>query len=91
MTLKDEDIKKIAEDVAVANNIPVRAISTTAALDSSGFRTIEVTVSIIPGPSSFAIFQDGRSSRMVSEVIREVADTGEERVPIIHFEGKREP
>ena len=90
-TLTDEDIKKIAEGVAVANNIPFQTISTTATLDSTGFPAVEVTVSIVPGAASFDIFKDGRSSRMVSEVVREVADKGEERLPIVHFEGKRAP
>jgi hypothetical protein len=88
--LKDEEIVRITEQEAAANNIPVQAVSTTATLDSSGLPAIKVTVSIIPG-ASFDFFKDGRSSRMVSEVIKQVADTGEERLPIVHFEGKRAP
>jgi hypothetical protein len=89
-TLKDEDIIKIAQDVAQENNIPAAAISTTAALDNSGLPLVVVTVSIAPG-SSFDFFRDGRSSRMISDVIKKVADTGEERLPIIHFEDQRAP
>jgi hypothetical protein len=90
-TLRDEEIKRIAEQVATANQIPFNAVSTTAALDSTGFPAIEVTISIVPGASSFNIFKDGRSSRTVSEVHRRLADEGEERLPIVHFEGKRAP
>jgi hypothetical protein len=87
-TLKDEEIQAIAKQVADANNVPIQAISTTATLDSSGLPAVSVTFSIAPG-TSFDFFKDGRSSRMVSDVIKLVTDTGEERLPIVHFEVTR--
>jgi hypothetical protein len=69
---------------------PTQAVSTTATLDSTGLPAVEVIVSLVPG-ASFDFFRDGRSSQMVSEIIRQVADKGEERLPIVHFEGTRAP
>ena len=89
-TLKNEEIVRIAEQEAAANDIPIQAVSTTATLDSFGLPAIEVTISLVPG-ASFDFFNDGRSSHVISEVIRKVADKGEERLPIVHFEGTRAP
>jgi hypothetical protein len=88
-TLKDEEIQAIAKRVADANNVPTQAISTTATLDSSGLPAVNVTFSIAPERSSFDIFKDGRSSLTVTQVIKLVADAGEERLPIVHFEVTR--
>ena len=87
-TLKNEEIVRIAEQEAAANDIPVQAVTTTATLDSFGLPAIEVTISIIPG-ASLDFIRDGRSSHVISEVIRQVADQGEERLPIVHFERTR--
>ena len=89
-TLPDTEIEKIAKEVATEIGIPFKDVSTTAALDSAGLPAIEVTISITPG-ASFDFFKDGRSSRTISEVHRRLADTGEERLPIVHYEGKRAP
>jgi len=89
-TLPDDKIKQITKEIATANRIPFQAVSTTAALDSTGFPAVEVTISITPG-ASFEFFKDGRSSRTVSEVHRRLVDAGEQRLPIVHFEGKRAP
>jgi hypothetical protein len=90
MTLPDEKIVQITKDVAEANNIPALDVSTAAAIDSSGLPAIEVTISIIPG-ASFAFFEDGRSTRTVSQVVQRLADEGEERLPVVHFEGSCAP
>jgi hypothetical protein len=89
-TLPHEEIEKIAEEVATENQIPFKGISTAAAIDSTGLPAVEVTISIAPG-ASFDFFRDGRSSRTVSTVIERLADKGEERLPIIHYEGGRAP
>jgi hypothetical protein len=88
--LQREEIEKIAKEVATENGIPFKGVSTTAALDSTGMPIVEVTISIRPG-SSFEFFKDGRSSRTVSEVHRRLADKGEERLPIVHYEGPSAP
>jgi hypothetical protein len=89
-TLKYEEIVRIAEEEAAANNIPVQAVTATATLDSFGWPAIEVTISIVPD-ASLDFIRDGRSSHVVSEVIRKVADEGEERLPVVHFERARAP
>ncbi len=89
-TLRDEKIKQITERIATANHIPFNAVSTTAAIDSAGMHIVDVTISIRPG-ASFDFFRDGRSSRTVSEVIQKVADEGDERFAIVHYEGERAP
>jgi hypothetical protein len=90
MTLPKERIEQITKEVAAANQLPVKAVSSSAALDSAGLPAIEVTISITPG-ASFDFFKDGRSSRTVSQVIQRLADEGEERLPIVHYEGTRAP
>lgn len=90
MTLPKERIEQITKEVAAANQLPVTAVSSSAAIDSAGLPAIEVTISITPG-SSFDFFKDGRSSRTVSQVIQRLADEGEERLPIVHYEGTRAP
>jgi len=87
-TLPDEKIIQITKDVVDENNIPAQAVSASAAIDSAGLPAVEVTISIIPG-ASFAFFEDGRSSRTVSQVVQRLADEGEERLPVVHFEGNR--
>jgi hypothetical protein len=89
-TIKNEEIARIAEEEAAANNIPVQAVTTTATLDITGLPAIQVTISLVPG-ASFDFFRDGRSSHVVSEIIRKVADEGEERFPVVHFENARAP
>jgi len=84
-TLKDEQIREIAKNVADANGVPTQAISTTATLDSSGLPAVNVTFSITPG-TSFEFLKDGRSAATVIGVIQSVSDAGEERLPIVHFE-----
>jgi len=82
-TLPDEEIKAIVKMAAAANNIPAHAISTSPMMDSSGHEAIEVVISIPPGTSHQIV---GRSSaRTVVEIIRRLADAGEERFPIIQF------
>jgi hypothetical protein len=89
-TIKNEEIVQIAKDVVAANNIPARAVSTAPTLDITGLPAVEVIISLVPG-ASFDFFDDGRSSETIDEIIRQVADRGEERLPIVHFEGTRAP
>jgi hypothetical protein len=83
MTLRDDEIRTIATNAATANQVPVQAVSTSPVIDSAGWAGIEIVISIPPG-SSFSIM-GGPSARTVSQVIRELADAGEERFPIVQF------
>jgi hypothetical protein len=87
-TLKNEEIVQIAKDIVAANNIPAQSVSTAPALDMTGLPAVEVIISLVPG-ASFDFFEDGRSSHVVSEIIREVEERGEERLPVVHFERAR--
>jgi hypothetical protein len=87
-TLKNEEIVQIAKGVVAANNIPAQAVSTAPALDIEGLPAVEVIISLAPG-TSFDFLKDGRSSHVVSEIIRLVEDRGEERFPFVHFEMAR--
>lgn len=82
-TLPDEQIKAIVQRVAAANQIPARAVSTSSILDSSGREALEVVISIPPGASLQIV--GSASARTVVEVIRKLADAGEERFPIVQF------
>jgi hypothetical protein len=84
-TLTDKEIQDIARSVAQANNVPAQGVSTTATLDSSGLPAVSVTFSIAEG-TPFDFFRDGRSSLTVTQVIQQVTDAGEDRLPIVHFE-----
>jgi hypothetical protein len=89
-TLKNEEIVQIATDLVAANNIPAQSISTAPALDIEGLPAVEIIISLAPG-ASFDFFKDGRSSHVVSEIIRLVEEKGEERFPAVHFEMARAP
>lgn len=84
MTLADDEIKTIVTDVAKDNHIPVEAVSTTPAIDSAGLAAIEIVISIAPGTSPASI--GDQSTRTTSEVVRKLADKGEDRLPIVWYE-----
>lgn len=83
-TLANEDVVKIAEGVAVANNVHFADIVTTPATDSTGAAAIEIKYVLTPG-SSAAIMGE-RSANTVSQLIQKLADAGEERSPIVRYE-----
>jgi ABC-type hemin transport system substrate-binding protein len=83
--LTDEKIIEIAKDVAMANNIGFVDITTAPAIDSTGAEAVEITIAI---PRGSAVALGARTARAVSELIRELADAGEQRFPIVRYEGK---
>src|SRR5262245_62401146 len=82
-TLSKEDIIRITEAAATANNVSYETIRTAPAVDSTGSEAIEIRIVLTPGSSSAIIGE--RSARTVSQVIKEISDTGEERVPIVRY------
>jgi hypothetical protein len=83
--LPDERIIEIVKKVAAANNVSYRDVTTAPIIDSTGAEGIEITISLTPG-SSAAMGE--RPARAVSALIRELADAGENRFPIVRYEGK---
>jgi hypothetical protein len=84
--LSDKEVVDVARNVAAANGVSVAAVSTTAALDSTGAPAIEIKFLLTPGSS--ASIMGERSARTVSQVIQQLADKGEERFPIVRYEEK---
>ena len=83
-TLTDEKVVEIARAVATANNVGFSTIKTSSAVNSTGSEAIEIKIILTPG-SSDAIMGE-RSARTVSQVIKELADAGEGRFPIVRYE-----
>jgi hypothetical protein len=85
-TLTDQDVVKIAKRVAAANNVSFAEVLTAPTTDSTGASAIEIMFVLTPG-SSGAIM--GKPSALtVSDLIQELADKGEERLPIVRYEEK---
>jgi hypothetical protein len=85
-TLTDQDVVKIAKRVAEANNVSFADVVTAPTMDSTGASAIEIKFVLTPGSS--AAIMGKRSAMTISEVIRELADVGEERLPIVRYEEK---
>ena len=85
-TLNNERVKEIVARAAQANNVNFADIGTESAVDSTGADALVVTIVLTPG-SSEAI-RGERSARTISQVVRELADAGEDRFPIVRYEEK---
>lgn len=83
-TLTDQEVVQIAKGVAAANNVSVAEVLTAPTLDSTGASAIEVTFMLTPGSS--ASIMGERSALTISELIRQLADKGEQRFPIVRYE-----
>jgi hypothetical protein len=86
--LTDEKIIEIAKNVAAANDIGFIDITTAPAIDSEGAAAVMITIAI---PAGSAVALGPRTARAVSELIGELADAGEQRFPIVRYEGKGAP
>ena len=85
-TLADAKIKEIAMFAAKANLGRFEDVTIAPALDSTGSEAIEITIFLTNG--STASIMGERSAKTVAQVIRELADEGEERSPIIRYREK---
>jgi hypothetical protein len=83
-TLTDERVIEIAKSVATANNVSVAKVVTAPVIDSTGSEAIEIKIVLTPGSSGTIMGE--RSARTVSQVIKELADAGEGRFPIVRYE-----
>jgi hypothetical protein len=83
--MTDDEIKNIARQTAAANHISITNITVAPMVDSAGDAAIEIIYSIPHGSS--ANIKGSQSARTTSEVIRQLADAGEERFPIVRYVG----
>jgi hypothetical protein len=82
--LADKDVVAIAKQVATSNNVSFADVRTSPATDSTGAPALEIRFFLTPGSS--AAIKGERSALTVSELIKELSDAGEERLPIIQYE-----
>ncbi len=86
-TLRDEEIQTIAKDVALANAVPVQEVSTAPIFDSEGKPAVEVTITILPEQVPSILGEP--YYRTVTGIIREVADKGDDRLPLVRIREKK--
>jgi hypothetical protein len=82
--LAEEEVVRIARAAGAANNVPIAAVSTSPSIDSTGVFAIEIKVVLTYGSS--ASIMGLRSANTTSQIVRDLADQGDERFPIIRFE-----
>jgi hypothetical protein len=81
--LTDKEILEIWTSVAARNDIDWLGLKTASLVDSMGQPTVDIAISITPGSSSAYI--GGASSRAISQMIKALADAGEQRLPIVRL------
>jgi hypothetical protein len=82
--LTDEKVKEIASKVATANSVSVASVQTSSTFDSNGSTAIEIKFVLTPGSTSAILGLP--SALTTSQVIKQLADAGEERLPIVRYE-----
>jgi hypothetical protein len=82
--LSDEQVKVIARQVATANSVSVASVQTSRTIDSNGLTAIEIKFVLTPGSTS--AIMGVPSALTTSQVIQQLADAGEERLPIVRYE-----
>jgi hypothetical protein len=82
--LRDEKVKEIATKVATANSVSIASVQTSSTFDSNGSTAIEIKFVLTPGSTSAIMGLP--SALTTSQVIRQLADAGEERLPIVRYE-----
>jgi len=85
--LSDEKIKSIATEIAAANSVKLSSVQTSRTVDSNGATAIEIKFVLTPGSSTAAM--GSYSALTTSQVIKRLADEGEERLPIVRYDEER--
>ena len=83
-TLTDEQVKEIARNAANAHGVPVKDIVLAPTIGSTGDPALEIKYILPPGFSLTA-----SSSAAVSQVIMEMADADDRRIPIVRYASAR--
>ena len=82
-TLSDEQVIEIVKGAATANHVSFASVLTAPVINSTGSEAIEIKIVLTPG--SFASIMGEPSAQTVADVVRELADAGEERFPIVRI------
>jgi hypothetical protein len=82
--LPDEQVKKIAQNAARAHGVPIVDIGLVPTIGSTGAPALEIKYILPPG--STQSIMGARSSATVSQVIMEMADADDGRIPIVRYE-----
>jgi hypothetical protein len=88
-TLPDKEVIEIAKKVATANNVNFADVLTVPTTDSTGAAAIQIMYVLTPGSS--ASIMGLPSANTTSQIVRQLADEGDERFPIIRFEEQVAP
>jgi len=80
--LSDQEVVRITRAAAAANNVPVATVQTAPAFTDAP--AIEIKVVLTPGSS--ASIMGLPSANTTSQIVRQLADGGEERLPIVSYE-----
>jgi hypothetical protein len=88
-TLSDEGVVEIVKRIAMANKVSVASVLTEPVIDSTGSEAIEIKIVLTPG--SFPSIMGEPAAQTVADVVRELADIGEERFPIVRYEEQGVP
>jgi hypothetical protein len=88
-TLTEQEVEIIAKKVAQANNVSLDAVSITTGAPSIGEPAIEIKLVLTPGSS--ASIMGMPSALTTSQIVQQLADRGEERLPIVRYEEKDAP
>jgi len=91
MTLKKDEIDKIAKQVATANLTSTMVSSAISApgFDSEGHETLRITIVLTPASSTAPINGDKLLDTLV-QIQEQLRKKGEERFPIIGYATKEE-
>jgi hypothetical protein len=81
--LTDEQVKKIAQNAADAHGVRVTDIVLAPTIGSTGAPALEIKYILPPG--SAQSIMGARSSATVSQVIMEMADADDGRIPIVRY------
>jgi hypothetical protein len=81
--LSDEQVLRIAWDAAEKDGAPAKDIVLAQTIGSTGDRALDIKYILPPG--SMQSILGTRSSATVSQVIMEMADANDRRIPIVRY------
>jgi hypothetical protein len=82
--LTDDQVRKIAENAAAEHGVRVTDIILAPAIASTGEPALEIKYILPPGSVA-----DVRSSATVSQLIMNMADADDDRIPIVRYASSR--
>jgi hypothetical protein len=85
--LTDDQVKTIAQKAAREHGVPVKDIVLAPTIGSTGAPALDIKFILPPG--SMQSILGARSSATVSQVIMEMADADDRRIPIVRYASSR--